>query len=91
MNDKNQSDHDILIALKAEVTTKLDRVILDVKELKDNVAARVTVLEEEKASKADLDDTNNDVKTLSRLVYIGLGIVLTLQVALIAWVTYFHQ
>ena len=88
--NKNQSDHDILIALKAEVTTKLDRVILDVKELKDNVAARVTVLEE-KASKADLDDTNNDVKTLSRLVYIGLGIVLTLQVALIAWVTYFHQ
>lgn len=89
--NENQSDHDILIALKAEVTTKLDRVILDVKELKDNVAARVTVLEEEKASKADLDDTNNDVKTLSRLVYIGLGIVLTLQVALIAWVTYFHQ
>jgi hypothetical protein len=97
----NSSDHDLLLTLKAELGTKLDRVIVDVKELKDNVAARVTDLEQEKVSKEDFDDlrnaiakyqddTDKTISSLQRLVYTGLGIVLAIQFALLIYVTYYH-
>ena len=97
----NSSDHDILLTLKAELGTKLDRVIVDVKELKDNFAARVTDLEQEKVSKEDFDefkeaiakyqdDIGKTLFPLQRLVYIGFGIVLAIQFALLIYVTYYH-
>ena len=49
-------DHDLLLTFKAEVTTKLDRVISDVKDLKDDLASRVSGLETEKLSKEDFDN-----------------------------------
>lgn len=49
------NDHDLLIAMKAEFSTKLDRVILDVKDLKDNTAKRVHDLEEEKLDKTEAE------------------------------------
>ena len=42
-------DHDLLIA----VNTKLERVIADIRELKDNVAQRVSVLEQDKLDKTE--------------------------------------
>jgi hypothetical protein len=39
--------------MKAEFGAKLDRALADIKELKDNVAARVTDLENEKLNKDD--------------------------------------
>jgi hypothetical protein len=44
-------DHDILIEIKTQVT----RLISDVKELKDDTARRVEVVEQEKLSKEDFD------------------------------------
>lgn len=44
-------DHDLLLTLKAEVTTKLDRVISDVKDLKDDTVARIGALEQEKLNR----------------------------------------
>ena len=91
MND----DHDLLLTFKAEVSTKLDRVISDVKELKDNVAARVSALEEEKTNKKDFDqyteNTDKKIDVLSRLVYIGLGIVIALNFAILAYINYYHK
>lgn len=94
-------DHDLLLTLKAELGTKLDRVILDVKELKDNVAARVTDLEQEKMSKEEFDDfkeatmkrqdaTDEVISGQQKLVYTGLGIVIALDFAIYVYVTYFH-
>jgi hypothetical protein len=83
----NDNDHDLLI----QIATKLDRALVDIKELKDNTTARVTALEEEKVNKTDFDVAAKKIDSLERLVYIGLGIVLTLNVALIAYVTYFHK
>lgn len=51
----NDLDHDLLIAMKAEFSTKLDRVIADVKELKENVADRVSALEIEKMNKEEAE------------------------------------
>jgi hypothetical protein len=82
MNEQ-QNDHDLLISLKAEVTTKLDRVIEDVKELKDNVAKRVTDLENEKVNKTEFDEVRDDhearLRFIERYVWIAIGVVGVLQ------------
>ena len=57
-------DHDLLLTFKAEVSTKLDRVISDVKELKDNVAARVSALEEEKLNQKEFQSVRADAEKL---------------------------
>jgi hypothetical protein len=53
-------DHDLLI----QIATKLDRAILDIKELKDGTTERVSALEEEKVSVKEYEEnkTNNDLK-----------------------------
>lgn len=63
----HMNDHDLLIAMKAEFSTKLDRVIQDVKDLNNNTAKRVHDLEEEKLDKeeanrihAEYDKINQD-------------------------------
>jgi hypothetical protein len=53
---EQQLDHDLLI----QINTKLERVITDVKELKDNVADRVSALEMEKFNKADANQAISD-------------------------------
>ena len=52
-NNMVQSDHDILLTFRAETSTQLKQLVADVKEVKDNIAARVTDLENEKVSKKD--------------------------------------
>jgi hypothetical protein len=47
-NPPPNNDHDLLLTIKAEMGTKLDRVIADVKDLKDDLASRVSELEGEK-------------------------------------------
>ena len=54
------NDHDLLI----KIDTKLERVILDVQELKDNVASRVTTLEQEKADRQDAESMAKDIQAL---------------------------
>lgn len=72
MNEQ-QNDHDLLI----QIGTKLDRAILDIKELKDNTTARVTVLEDEKVNRVDYDARINDhekrLRRLERWGAIGIG------------------
>jgi len=52
----NENDHDLLI----QIATKLDRAIQDIKELKDNVAARVSALENEKLDRTEYDSYIKD-------------------------------
>jgi hypothetical protein len=56
MEQSNQPDHDLLI----QINTKLERVILDVKELNDNTTLRVTHLEDEKVDKKEFQRSEDD-------------------------------
>ena len=58
----HSADHDLLLTFKAEVSTKLDRVITDVKDLKDDLVARVTDVEREKLNKAEFDTYSQQVE-----------------------------
>jgi hypothetical protein len=61
------ADHDLLIRLDQKMNT----LSTDIKELKDNTAARVAALEVEKANKQELDDlkliANSNVKRIGKL------------------------
>jgi hypothetical protein len=46
------NDRDLLLTIKAEMGTKLDRVISDVKDLKDDLTSRVSDLENQKVGTA---------------------------------------
>jgi hypothetical protein len=61
-NQPHAPDHDLLITFKAEVSTKLDRVIMDVKDLKDDLIGRVKAVEDEKLSKDEFDDYRTQVE-----------------------------
>lgn len=58
--DRAIIDHDLLI----QIGTKLDRALLDIKELKDNLASRVGELETEKMDKAEAERLFSDVQTV---------------------------
>jgi hypothetical protein len=62
MDDHPQSirDHDLLIRLDQ----KVDAVSGDIKELKENLAGRVTALETAKADKLTTDQLIKDIKTI---------------------------
>lgn len=88
----NPDDHDLLIRFRAEVTTTLARVLLDIKEIKDNLAERVDHLEAEKASKSDManalaahqlihTDQENRLRTLEKM-----GYVMSAAAAIIAFI-----
>ena len=81
---KSFKDHDLLI----EVNTKLERVIQDINDLKNNVASRVDDLEKDKLDKEDnlikeLNDNQMDhekrLRRLERWGLIGLGVILAVQ------------
>lgn len=85
MVDHHQ-DHDLLI----QINTKLERVITDVKELKDNVAARVAALEQEKINKEEVKNLNDAaqvvhkdlgdrVRILERWGLISMGFLYAIQ------------
>ncbi len=63
------TDHDLLIV----VHTKMDRVQSDIREIKDNLAGRVSVLEFQKLDKADADKIVKQVLDSSDKIHNDLG------------------
>lgn len=70
-----ENDHDLLI----QIATKLDRAILDIKDLKDDTTRRVSTLEEEKVSQKDFDDLKNDVDPMLKWWLKTTGALLIIQ------------
>jgi hypothetical protein len=93
----NENDHDLLI----QIATKLDRAILDIKELKDNTTARVSALEEEKLNQRDFDtykqeadardsDKEKRLRRLERWGFMVVGVIGAVEIA-IGIYQIFHQ
>lgn len=83
---QKQSDHDLLV----KIHTQVERVIIDVKEIRDNTTARVENLEREKFDKSEAtkvlaeanlvhDNLDTRVKWLERIAYTGLGLLAALE------------
>jgi|GEM_PF-2928566 len=99
-----QNDHDLLTTFRAEVNTKLERVITDVANLADTVTQRVSALEAEKLDKAvfeqwrreDLDKGNLDrekrIRRLESWGYSAIGALAFLQIVslIIGIYSFFH-
>ncbi|HKF48320.1 MAG TPA: hypothetical protein VKB38_13240 [Terracidiphilus sp.] len=92
------NDHDLLI----QIATKLDRAILDIKELKDNTTTRVAALEQEKANQADLEEFKVIVdkrfdaqgKKLDKVyswMLMGLGALGIIEFAIQIYTNYFQK
>jgi hypothetical protein len=82
------------------VTAKVDRddfsrFLITYEKSKDDHERRIRDGEGGKLSVTDFEGErktlNSKIDTLSRLVYIGLGILITSQFAIIVYVTYFHN
>lgn len=83
---KHSNDHDLLV----KITTQVDRLLVDVKEIKDDTATRVDNLEREKYDRAEADRVIRDataihegfeirIKWLERIAYTGLGLIGALE------------
>jgi hypothetical protein len=94
----NENDHDLLI----QIATKLDRAILDIKELKDNAAARINALEQEKLNKKELEivhlaadklhfDHQKRLRRLERWGFIAIGALGLIQIVANFYRTYFNK
>ena len=68
-------DHDLLLTFKAEVSTKLDRAIADIADLKNSTTKRVDALENEKADKTTTNDHERRLRFIERYVWGAIGIV----------------
>jgi hypothetical protein len=80
-------DHDLLIRLDEKVDNKFRALEEKIDNLSDNLVDRVNDLEDQLKDYRKTNDSK--VANLQRLVYIGLGIVLSLQFVMIIYVTYF--
>lgn len=95
MNDHDLLDHDLLIA----IATKLDRAIQDIKELKDNAAARIDALEAEKLNQKEFEsvrlssdklhgDHEKRIRRLERWGFIAIGALGLVQIVANLWANY---
>jgi phage-related minor tail protein len=96
--NENQNDHDLLI----QIATKLDRAISDIKELKDNAAARIDALEQEKLNqkefegvRAAADKLHNDhekrLRRIEKWGFLAIGALGFLQIVANLYTNYFHK
>jgi hypothetical protein len=63
-----------------KLETKVDYIIDEIKDLKDNYAARLAKLEDEKASKEIVKQNSQDIDLLKRYLYLGLGALTVIDV-----------
>lgn len=69
MSKQTSIDHDLLIELRTEFKGMRD----DIKELKDNLVSRVTLLEEEKAPLKVTTDHEKRIRRLEYALAIAIG------------------
>lgn len=74
----NENDHDLLIELR----TEMKNLRGDVKELKDNVATRVSNLEVEKADKVEVVDHESRLRKLEKFGWMAAGALALIEVAI---------
>lgn len=74
----NENDHDLLIELR----TEMKNLRGDVRELKDNVATRVSNLETEKADKTEVSDHESRLRKLEKFGWMIAGALLLVQIAI---------
>lgn len=72
MDDRQRQDHDLLV----EIKTKLDRALVDIKELKDNVASRVSTLE------GEIQIVRQDIVSLQNWRWYVIGIATAISLLL---------
>src|ERR1700735_1871690 len=98
--DLKESANTTTAQISALQTGKLDkddfnRFLIAYEKSKDDHERRIRDAETQKLSVIDFETEketlNNKIDTLSRLVYIGLGILLASQFAIIVYTTYFHK
>ncbi len=65
------NDHDLMV----KIHTQVERLIVDVKEIKDDVVARLTEVEDTKASSSDLKELSASVEWLKRIAYSGIALL----------------
>lgn len=75
MSTQGSIDHDLLIELRTEFKGMRD----DIKELKDNLVSRVTVLEEEKAPVKVTNDHEKRIRRLEYVVAVAIGAAMLLE------------
>lgn len=87
MENSHFTENDRKIIIESSV--KLERVIQDVRELKDNVAARVTNLEHEKVGVDEFDvyrkisdDHERRLRRNEKFLYIGIGGLTVIQIVI---------
>lgn len=68
-------DHDLLI----EIKTKLDRVIVDVADIKTNLANRVDAIEKDYVTRAEYKDINTSLVWLRNMAITGMAILGCIQ------------
>lgn len=81
-DDIKQTDHDSIVTLIAEVrqiTKSIDALRIDIKDIKDDIANRTTMLEEGKADKSDFDELSKDVRWLQKIGYGSLAAIGMIQ------------
>lgn len=54
---RNSEDHDLLIGLKGQ----MERIITDIKDIKDGTSLRISNLEEDKADRQDFEELKKDI------------------------------
>lgn len=74
-----QSDHDLLVSIH----TKVERVIVDVKELNQNIGSRLSVVEATKVDRIEWvkgqEDHERRIRNLERYVWLAIGALAILQ------------
>ncbi len=81
MNSMNPNDHDLLI----KVDTKLDNLTKEMAMMRDDNSRRLDRVEQNKVEKSDFEafkkEMETNVSSITRNVYIGMGIVAALSFA----------
>lgn len=76
MADEKNTDHDLLI----KIATQVERLILDVADIKTNTVGRVEKLEINKAERCDIEKVTNRITSLEnwRRYVIGIATVVSI-------------
>lgn len=77
-----QTDHDAIVTLISEVrqiTKAIDGLKIDIRDIKDDLAGRITNLESTKAEKVDQEELMKDIAWLQKTVWGGLGLLAAVE------------
>ena len=77
----SMNDHDLLVIIH----TKLERALIDIREVRENLSGRLGVVEATKANAIDITAIEGRTTRLERLVWMGLGGLALGQILIANW------